>query len=151
MNFEFEILKKNRKLVLKVIDGLSIEQLNKIPDSFNNNIVWNIGHMLVTQQLLCYNFSNLPMLVSENLVESYRKGTSPNAEVSFSDFKDMKSLFSEFTMQLERDYQSGIFKTYRKYTTSVDITLSDINAAIAFNNLHEGIHLGVILSLRKLV
>jgi len=151
MNIDFEILKKNRKLIMKVIDGLSIEQINKIPENFNNNIVWNIAHMLVTQQLLCYNFSNSPMFVSQKLVESYRKGTFPRTVITLSDFEDMKRLFSQLPKQLEKDYQSGIFRTYQEYTTSVDITLSDINSAIAFNNLHEGIHLGVILALKKLV
>lgn len=151
MSFELEILKKNRKLILKVIEGLSIEQLNKIPEGFKNNIVWNIAHLVVTQQLLCYNFSSLPMLVSEKLVASYRKGTSPSIQVSLAEFQEMKQLFSELPIQLETDYKAGIFKTYQEYTTSVAITLKDIDAAIAFNNLHEGIHLGVILSLKKLI
>ncbi len=151
MSFELEILKKNRELILKVIEGLSIEQLNKIPEGFKNNIVWNIAHLVVTQQLLCYNFSSLPMLVSEKLVASYRKGTSPSNQVSLSEFQEMKQLFSELPIQLETDYKAGIFKTYQAYTTSVAITLKDIDAAIAFNNLHEGIHLGVILSLKKLI
>lgn len=151
MSFELEILKKNRALVLKVVEGLSIEQLNKIPEGFNNNIVWNIAHMVVTQQLLCYEFSDLPISVSEVLLKSFRKGTCPEFEVSLVKYEEIKRLFSILPEQLEADYRAGIFKTYQEYTTSVAITLNDIDEAIAFNNLHEGIHLGIILSLKKLV
>lgn len=151
MNFEFEILKKNRELILKVVEGLSIEQLNKIPEGFNNNIVWNIAHLVVTQQLLCYTFSGLPVSISDKLLNSFRKGTAPVDEVSLEEYEEIKKLFSQLPTQLESDYNAGIFKSYQEYTTSVAITLKDIDSAIAFNNLHEGIHLGVILGLKKLL
>ena len=54
MNKQFEALKKSRELVLKKIDGLSLEQLHKIPDGFKNSIAWNVAHLVVTQQLLHY-------------------------------------------------------------------------------------------------
>ena len=34
MHKQIEILKKSRLLILKVIEGLSIEQLNKIPEEY---------------------------------------------------------------------------------------------------------------------
>jgi len=37
-----------------MITPFSLEQLNKIPEGFNNNLIWNIAHCVVTQQLLCY-------------------------------------------------------------------------------------------------
>lgn len=151
MNFEFEILKKNRKLILSVIDDFSVKQLNTIPEGFTNNIAWNVAHLITTQQLLCYKLSDLPMLVSDEFVELYRKGTSPNLDISLAEFEEIKDMFLHLPMQLEKDYTAEIFKTYQEYTTSVGITLKNIHAAIAFNNLHEGIHLGIILGLKKLI
>ncbi|MCB0460976.1 MAG: DinB family protein, partial [Flavobacteriaceae bacterium] len=57
MEKQVEILKANRKGILSLIEGLSIMQLNKIPQGFKNNIAWNVAHLLVTQQLLCYKLS----------------------------------------------------------------------------------------------
>lgn len=151
MNHQFEILKKNRAFILKVIDGLSIEQLNKIPKPFNNNILWNVSHLLATQQLLCYKLSGLPMLVTDEFVELYRKGTFPEKEMLQSQWNDIKEQFAALPLQFENDYTNGIFKTYTDYTTSVAIDLTGIDAAIAFNNFHEGIHLGYILALKKLI
>ena len=151
MNHQFDILKRNRNMVLKIIDGFSIEQLNKIPKGFNNNIVWNIAHLVVTQQLLCYQFSGLQMAVSDEMIGLFRKGTAPKKDVSLEEFEMIKKLFLELPIQFETDYSNGIFKSYNEYTTSLDVMLSDIHSAISFNNFHEGIHLGVILALRKLI
>ena len=151
MDHQFDILKKNRNLILKSIDGFSMDQLNKIPEGFNNNVVWNLAHLVVTQQLLCYQFSGLEVAVSDELIGLFRKGTSPNNVVSLEEFEEIKKLFLELPLQFERDYSVGIFKSYQEYTTSLNVTLSDIRSAISFNNFHEGIHLGAILALRKLI
>jgi hypothetical protein len=151
MKNELEILKKNRKLSLAIIDNFSIDQLNKIPEKLTNNIVWNIAHMVVTQQLLCYNYSCLKMAIPNKMVEMYRKGTFPRKKITEAEFKIFKELYIELPELLESDYEKGIFKKYQKYTTSSDVTIVDIDFAIKFNNFHEGIHLGIILGLRKLI
>ena len=151
MQKQFEILKKSRLLILKVIEDLSIEQLNKIPEGFNNNIAWNIAHLLVTQQLLCYKLSGLNCLISNEMIEKFQKGTSPNQFISKEEFSTIKELFLQLPNTFEEDFLQGIFKSYTDYTTSVNVTLSSLSDAVTFNLLHEGIHLGIILQLKKLV
>jgi hypothetical protein len=58
-----------------LIQGYTLEQLNKVHEGFNNNIIWNIAHVIVTQQILVYKLSGLPMIVTDEMVEKYRKGT----------------------------------------------------------------------------
>ena len=65
MQKKFDDLLKTRKFLLKITAHLSNEQLNKIPAPFKNNIAWNLAHLVVTQQLLCYKLSGLKCLVSE--------------------------------------------------------------------------------------
>lgn len=151
MNYQFEILKKGRILMLKAIEGLTIEQLNKIPEGFNNNIAWNIAHLVVTQQLLCYKLSGLNCLVSEAFIENFKKGAKPTYSISSEEFETIKEQFLQLPIQFEEDFNKGIFKSYNEYTTSVNVTLRSINEAFDFNNFHEGIHLGIILQLKKLV
>ena len=50
MKTQFDILRKVRAMVLKFIDGLTVEQLHTIPEGFKNNIAWNVLHLVVTQQ-----------------------------------------------------------------------------------------------------
>ena len=151
MQKKFDDLLQTRKFLLKITDNLSNEQLNKIPDGFKNNIAWNIAHLLVTQQLLCYKFSGLDCLVSEEMIADFQKGSVPNHQVSPEEFEKIKKLFLQLPVQFEKDYNTGIFKNYTVYKTSIGITLNSVDEAIPFNLYHEGIHLGVILQLLKFI
>ena len=73
MNPVFEVQKTIREILLKVLDSHSLEQLNKIPEGFNNNIIWNVGHCVAAQQTLVYKLSGLPTMVSEDFILKYRK------------------------------------------------------------------------------
>lgn len=151
MDFQLEILNKNRVAILNLIQGFTIDQLNKVPEGFNNSLAWNVAHLVVTQQLLCYNLAKLPMHINADLVERFRKGTAPTSGISNTDFAVIKDLFVSLPMQLKTDLETGIFKPFDGYTTSLNVTLTDIESVISFNNFHEGIHLGSIMALRKLV
>lgn len=151
MHRQFNILKKSRQLTLKAIDNLTIDQLNKIPEGFKNNVAWNIAHLVVTQQLLCYKLSGLDCLVSDEFINNFQKGSVPSYTVSEEEFEFIKKQFINLPIRLEDDFENGVFKNYNSYTTSVDITLNDIKDAISFNNYHEGIHLGIILQLKKII
>ena len=151
MQKHFDILIKTRQLLLKITENLSMEQLNKIPQGFKNNIAWNIAHLTVTQQLLCYKLSGLNCLVSEEMIAGFQKGTAPNQPISKEEFEVIKAQFLQLPLQLEEDYNKGIFKNYSEYKTSVNITLNSVDDAIMFNTYHEGIHLGIILQLMKFV
>ena len=151
MNKNFDTLKKSRILILNIIENLSIDQLNKIPEGFKNNIAWNIAHLVVTQQLLCYKLAGLKCLISEEMITNFQKGTAPTYTISEAEFKEIKTLFLELPEKLTADYEKGIFTEYNEYTTSVAVTLKNVNDALTFNLLHEGIHLGIILQLKKFV
>ncbi len=153
MEKQFDILNKNRMFILNLIEPLSFEQLATIPKGFNNHIAWNVAHLVVTQQLLCYKLSGLDGLVDNALIESYRKGTNPSHDTQLTPekFEEIKHLFKTLPTQLETDYKAKVFSSYQEYTTSNSITLQSIEDAIQFNNLHEGLHLGSILALKRMV
>ena len=48
MRKEIDILRKARLKMLEKINELSLEQLNKVPEGFNNNIIWNMGRLIET-------------------------------------------------------------------------------------------------------
>ncbi len=151
MKAQFDILKKSRQLTLKAIDGLTLEQLHIIPDGFKNNIAWNVAHLVVTQQLLHYKLSGLDCLVPDELIEEHKKGTFPTRIFAKEEFEEVTDLFAGLPDTLEEDFNEGIFETFNTYPTSVGVELDSIEKAVAFNNYHEGIHLGVILALKKFV
>jgi hypothetical protein len=149
MKHEFEILIKARELVLKELEDLSLEDLHKIPTGFKNNIAWNAAHIAVTQQLIHYGLSGLPMAISDELIATHRKGTSPTKVFTKEEFEEVKSLLKSLPEKLVADYEAGVFKEYKTYPTSTGYVLTSIENAIPFNNIHEGMHYGIIRSIKK--
>jgi len=151
MNWAFEIAIKNRKLLEGFIDNHSLKQLNKVPKGFKNNIIWNIAHTIVTQQILIYNLSGLPSVLPQEMIDSYRKGTKTERDLTQNEVDEIKRFLFSTIEKMQEDYQNKVFKNYKSYTVSTKSTLSNVEEAIDFNNFHEGIHLGYILALKKQV
>ncbi len=149
MNCSFDIALKNRAILLKFLTDFSLDQLNEVPKGYRNSIYWNIAHVVVTQQLLVYKLSGIPMLLETNLVDAYRKGTKTERDVTQQEVNHLKTLLFSTIEQTQRDYDLGIFKTYNQYTVSTNSTLTCVEEAIEFNNFHEGIHLGYILAMKN--
>ena len=149
----FKAWKTSRKIYLNFFDNYSLDQLNKIPNGFNNNLIWNIGHVIVAQQSLIYKCSNLPMYIPEDLLIQYRPGTKPSGFVSQSEAEQLKELLIDLVSKTEADFQKGVFAavTYIERTVVTGFHLASIEDAFEFNNYHEGLHLGYMMSIKKFV
>ncbi|PXY44637.1 DinB family protein [Flavobacterium hydrophilum] len=151
MNSVFDVQKTIREILLKILDSHSLEQLNKIPEGFSNNLIWNIAHCVSAQQSLVYKLSGLPSKVSEDFIAKYRKGSKPEGNVSQAEVDEIRRLLSDTLHQAEKDYSDKIFTNYTEYTTSMGFTLRNVEDALSFNNYHEGTHTGIVMSIRKFV
>ena len=151
MHYAFDITRKSRTTLDQFFENYSSEQLNKVPAGFNNNLIWNIAHITVVQQLLIYNLSDLPMMLPDEMIAKYRRGTKPEADVSHPELNEIRSLLFSPIDKTEQDYKSGLFKNYREFTTMTGFTLRSADDAIAFNYYHEAMHLGMMMGIRKFV
>ena len=149
MDFTFDVTIKNRQLLNHFLESFTLEQLNKVPTGYTNNIFWNVAHTVVTQQLLVYKLSGLDMLISDALVEAYKKGTKTEGDVTQAEVDEVKGLLFSTIEKTKEDYNNKVFNTYNEYTVSTKSTLRTAEDAITFNTFHEGIHLGYILALKK--
>lgn len=147
----FEITQASRNILSQILENNSLEKLNIIPDGFKNNLIWNIAHVVVVQQILVYNFSGLPMMVSDEMVEKYKKGTKPEHDATQAEVEEIKSLLNKTIAQTKEDFDNGVFKNYIEYPTSTGFVIKTAVDAIAFNNFHEGLHIGIIMGLRKFI
>ncbi|WCT10039.1 DinB family protein [Mucilaginibacter jinjuensis] len=149
MNYAFEVIRKTRVNVLKMVDGLSIEQLNKIPEGFNNNLIWNIGHLIAAQQNICYKRAGLHSDIDEVFFNTYKSDTKPEGNVEEGGFEQIKRLLVSTIDQLELDYNSNAFAGYKPWTVRYNFEINNIDEAIAFLPFHEGLHTGYIMALKR--
>lgn len=136
---------------MKLVEGLNIEQLNKIPPGFNNNIIWNYAHIISAQQILCYKMAGLPFLVDANFVDLFKKGTKPEGEVTEEQLSHIKRMSVATINKFQLDYNDNIFGEYQSYTTSYNVALNNIDDAVNFVSVHDSMHLGYAMALRRLV
>ncbi|MCW3091165.1 MAG: DinB family protein [Ferruginibacter sp.] len=151
MSKQLEILLQTRRNLLSLIDDLTIDQLNEIPAGFNNNIVWNLGHMIASQQGVCYLRAGLPLVVEEKYFESFKPGTRPSASINSDELDTLKALLLSTIDQLKADYENDLFKNYIPWTTRYNVPLSNIDETINFLTFHDGLHVGYIMALKHLV
>lgn len=151
MHQVFEITRLSRKIIAEYLVNYTLEQLNKVPEGFNNNLIWNIGHIVVVQQMLVYNLSGLPMMVSQEMVDKYKRGSKPEHHVSQAEVDEIRSLLFETINQTKADLNSKIFKTYTEFTTLSGFTMRNVEDALAFNYYHEAMHIGMMMSIRKFI
>ncbi|MCF6279277.1 MAG: DinB family protein [Flavobacteriaceae bacterium] len=147
----FQVTSFNRTTLLYFLENLSPKQLFTIPKGFKNNIIWNLGHLLITEQMLTYGLSGLDLSVDKQFVKMYGKGSFPSTEVSKEAIADIKTQLIPAVKQTKIDYENGVFENYNEYETSAGVVLKSIGDAMRFNMFHEGIHIGIILSLKKIV
>ncbi|GAB1856955.1 DinB family protein [Flavobacteriaceae bacterium MHTCC 0001] len=152
MDFTFEVLENTRNKFKDIISKTSLEDLNKVPKGFVNNIIWNIAHIVVTEQLLAYKLSGLTPMLSDEMINKYKKDSKPENDISQEEVNEIKGLLSSTLEQTKKDYYNDIFQNYNAYTVSTTgNTLKNIEEALQFTIIHEALHYGYVLALLKAI
>ena len=151
METAFRINETSRKVLLGFLEKYSLEELNEIPEGFSNNLIWNIGHIIVVQQLLVYKLSGLPTMVSNEMIEKYQKGTKPEHNVTQEEVDEIKVLLFSTLEKTKQDFAENIFQNYLEFTSMSGFTMKSAANAIEFNNYHEAMHTGIMMQIRKFI
>jgi hypothetical protein len=148
---QLDILRQPRLKILNILESFSLEQLNMIPAGYNNNIIWNLGHMVAAQQGVCYKRAGVETRISDGFFQSYKPDSKPDGFVDAAGFEEIKRLLTTSLDDLKQDLEKGIFGNYPAWTTRYGVEITSIEDAIAFLPFHEGLHIGYIMAMRKLV
>ncbi len=147
----FDVVRKTRQSLAALVDALPHAARTTIPDGFSNHVLWNVGHVVATEQALTYGLAGLAPHLPDGFMGAFRKGTSPRDWARDWDYEQVRDLLLTLPDQTEADYRAGRFETYREYRTTPGVVLTSVEDAVRFNLYHEGLHLGTVLALRKLV
>jgi hypothetical protein len=151
MQTQIDNIKKVRIFLLDLVKDLSTEQVNKTLAGFNNNIVWNLGHLIAAQQGVCYTRTGIKPVVEDKYISPYKSGTEPGEPISEDELSAIKDVMLSSLDQLQRDYDNNAFSDYAKWSTRYGVELASIEDAIGFLGFHEGLHMGTIIALKKMV
>ena len=146
-----EMLKQTRRLIYYVTRNLTPAQAVYIPPGFDNNIVWNVGHIIVIQQLYCYLLTDNERLVSDAFCALYDANTSPADWQTEPDLQTLLPLLRDHGQQLEADVASGKVARFEPFASSSGVKINTLEEALIFNSFHEGLHLGTIMAIKNLL
>jgi len=149
----FEFIINSRKAFIHLMDGLTLEQLNEIPDGFNNNIIWNFGHIVVSTQTLCYVRTGIWADTSAvKFNDFYRKDTRPTYTVSEQEVVELKILALESIAKIKEDYANGVFLNIAPFATSTyGVEMKSIEEILITTIGHDNLHYGYAWALKKLL
>ncbi|KQM77895.1 hypothetical protein ASE74_15965 [Pedobacter sp. Leaf216] len=150
-DFACEILRASRIRLRQLIDKSNHEILFKIPEGFNNNIIWQIGHCITSQQRHMYMRSGLPMHITKEFMESFKIGSSPNSWKINPDVNQVKQLLIETVDLLESDLKSRKFVNYQPFELPIGFQVKNHLQALQAAIYHEAEHSGVIFTYLKLL
>lgn len=141
----FHITRKNREAVANLCNTLSLEKLNAIPTGFNNNILWNVGHMVAIQQLIVYGLSQTPFRTDQWIIDTFKNKTKPERIYEQSDLEKVLNALLETVTTMEADFNQNAFGVQTPFISkSLNTSFDTMEAVISFNMFHEGLHTGVI-------
>ncbi len=140
-----------RKMILTLTEGLSADAINKVPTGFNNNIIWNMGHLIAAQQGICYIRAGVQPPIAEQYLTPYRPGTKPEVAADSTEIERIKETLVSSIHLLPIALENNLFEHYTPWTTRYGLPISNIEEALGFLLFHEGLHFGSIMALKKFV
>lgn len=151
MKESIDIMRGARLFMINLIDGISIEKLNEIPFEFNNNLIWNFGHVIATQQILCYRNAGVKPVIEDEFIDKYKNGTRPEGYIDEKEFKIIKENLIQTIDKFEQDSTTNMFENYKAFDLKSypGVRIKNISDAAKFACFHDGLHVGYSMALKK--
>ena len=153
MDKVFQFIIDGRKAFINLIDSLDLDQLNEIPQGFNNNIIWNFGHIVVSTQTLSYARTGIREGVEwVKYVHAYAKGSKPSYFVGQEEVDELKEIALRSIAAIEADYNAGLFKNVTPYQTATyGATLASIEEVLITSIGHDNLHFGYATAQKRII
>ncbi|MFT5193936.1 MAG: hypothetical protein ACI85U_000942 [Candidatus Promineifilaceae bacterium] len=149
-----KIVKNSREQVYESVKDLTLEQWMLIPEGHDNNIAWNVGHLIWAQIGLTYGHSDLEMPISrESYIPLYGIGSSPADWASDPDPAELLKTFMAMPDRMIADATAGLFDQadFEPWQTGGGAQFNTLLDMMIYNAAHEGEHRGMIMALKNLV
>ncbi|MBM3402907.1 MAG: DinB family protein [Bacteroidetes bacterium] len=151
MKTKLDLIRRIRFNALELVSGLTVQELNRIPEGFNNNIIWNLGHLIAVQEGIFYLRGKLELNIEQEFFNSFKNGSRPERVIHLEEIENIKSLLFSSLDQFESDLKKNAFHDYPLWTTGMGIQINSIEEAINFLPVHEGLHLGHIMAYKRII
>lgn len=134
-----------------VVKDLTDAQMNVIPPGAVNNMLWNLGHVIADECNMLYTPSGLPSPLPPEYTGLFDPETSPRGWAEPPKVQEVREQAQALGKRVEGDYKAGVFRRFEAYALGESFRLNTIEEAIAYCALHESMHIGVNITLKRIV
>lgn len=147
----FKHMETVRGLTLKAISELTEEEADRIPEGFNNNIRWNLGHVTFIQERVTLQLFGEQMEVPKLYKLLFAPGTSPkNWQFPAPSLKELEKVMSEQTNRIQNVLSGRLDeKLDSAFTNGIGLTFETIGECLLFTLYHEAYHMHAINQIRR--
>lgn len=138
-----------RTYMQQKVDDLAEPQLLEVPGGAGNNVLWNVGHIVLSNDRMLYGPSGAATPVPETWENWFKAGSSP---ADWDETPPVAEVLDQFHTQAARiaeDYKNGTFASFKPLELIPGLTLQSVEDALGFCVLHEGAHIGIVIGLRR--
>jgi hypothetical protein len=130
---------------IKLGESVDDAALLEVPKGFNNNILWNLGHLFVATENLLFKASGRETHFPEDYPEAFGGGTSPKTWTTEPPTKE--EILSELADQIKRiteTFEGHLDDALPKELNIASIEMKTVGDLLEFTTLHETIHFTTI-------
>ncbi|MCU6795527.1 DinB family protein [Paenibacillus sp. WQ 127069] len=145
----FNQLEFVRRLTIDAVEGISEKALDFIPEGFNNNVRWNLGHIYLVQERFAFHYAGEPVQLPDNYGRLFAKGTKP---ADWNEGPPKLDILLEILAEQPKRIQVTLSNRFGEQvkeplTTGSGLTLSTIGEFLNYTLYHEGMHFNAIRAL----
>jgi uncharacterized damage-inducible protein DinB len=142
----FNQLQSYRSEILGVLEDVTSEKGDLIPNGFNNNIRWNLGHIYLDQYLWIQAVTKEKADVPEEFNRWFGYGTSPaKFNHDTPSIEKLKPLLENQPEDIKRLYGDRLEEEF----PPTEMGMHTIEQVLIRTIFHEGMHLQTILDIKK--
>ncbi|KIL42205.1 hypothetical protein SD70_01210 [Gordoniibacillus kamchatkensis] len=150
-NYLFKQLRFVRGNTILQVTGMSEEKTCIVPRGFNNNVLWNLGHILLIHEKFSFALTNEKMELPNHFAELFATGTKPeNWGMQVPGLDEIILLLSNQIDRIEQSLKHRLEEELEKqFVTSTGLELSTVKECLSFCLYHEGMHFATIKAIKQ--
>ena len=147
-----KMFKYNRTSTLILLPKLKEEVWDIQPENFPNTIRWNAGHIYAEAEGFLHDADNNYEFIRPAWMDLFLDGTRPSEwEGEIPTKEEIIEALREQETRIEKFFEGKYHHKADKVRDLNGTLLDTVDSSLQFVTWHEGLHLGILKSLRLLV
>ncbi|WP_243292332.1 DinB family protein [Bacillus sp. FJAT-47783] len=147
----FEHVKTTREITENMLKKIPESDFMDIPAGFNNNLLWNFGHIAYVQDMLVYHLIGETMHVPDSYETYFARGTKPKDwALAPPTIDEVKMVLVEQKERIHENLRGKLDTPLpQPFTNGTGKEFYTVGETLLFSTYHEALHMNTILRIYR--